>query len=410
MLANVRIISMDMDGCTLRDVNQLNELVPKNLTLLKRLSQKSREFTDDDWPTYQKNIVTLGTARQDFYIDRLNSRQMQRANTPFAASALVAFARGLSNQGVPNVHIDPFTMADIYGLGRQGGENFTTMLTNSPSMPRDAWAFDSSKITLVYAQIHRAATLNPNADIDYLFFDDNKEILEGIANWFSNNQAFMPSNVTLTTYLYRPKRFLRTYLCTPHPYKEVKTTDNTSYTSYFKIQETNIKGTGSTDTNYQWTIRKTAEQLRYNVNTKRFDRIDRSHPNDEIDDSDLLSYYSSDSEANTNWNDYHEVGVTFNPHMSHPYPDFELTPVRQSDELMPSLTHNEDQYQTVEDILGIMKEHGCADELLTLLMPQSTRFFSTLFCCCRPASDRGEEARSLLDSSTQIQYGGAANN
>jgi hypothetical protein len=422
MRPKVRIISMDMDGCTLRNVTQLKQLERYNLLLLQLLSQKRRKFTDGDWPTYRKNIVTLGTARQDFHIDRLNSRQGQRESTPYAASALVALAQALSNKGVPDVHIDPFTMADLYGLGRQGGENFTTMLTNSASKPRDAWAFDSSKITLVYAQVHRAAALNPDDDIDYLFFDDNKKILEGIANWFSNNPTLMPNNVTLTTYWYPGKGFSYT----PHPCKKVvlegspsslivaaqsdhsiRTTDNIKY---FKAQEKNIKGTGCTDINYQWTIRKTAEKYRYNYNTNRPDRIDGKRQNAEIVDSDLLNYYSTANEANTNWNDCHEVAVTANPYMTVPYPNFKLTPVTQSAELMPSLIHNEDQYKTVEDMLEIIKEHGCADELLTLLMPQPTSFFSTLFCCCRPASDQGEETRSLLASGSQIQYGGAAHN
>ena len=77
------------------------------------------------------------------------------------------------------------------------------MRKNNPEPSEYGWVFDDSKFTLLYAQLHKFASENPDVDIDYDFYDDRKNIFQPLHTVFKNYPHLLPKNVTLKMHEYR---------------------------------------------------------------------------------------------------------------------------------------------------------------------------------------------------------------
>jgi len=64
------------------------------------------------------------------------------------------------------------------------------------------WLFDDSKISILYTQMHKLASENPNAEIVYNFYDDRWDIYQPLADFFKKHPDLIPANVKLNIYAY----------------------------------------------------------------------------------------------------------------------------------------------------------------------------------------------------------------
>lgn len=111
------------------------------------------------------------------------------------------------------VGIDKYLLADIAGKGRNGpqgyrdgqafkiGKNQAMGKENTDSYPPSAGYPDYKKLKLVYAQMHRAAVLNPLENIIYDFVDD-EPLIDELHNFFTDHPVLIPHNVTLRLHRY----------------------------------------------------------------------------------------------------------------------------------------------------------------------------------------------------------------
>jgi hypothetical protein len=61
---------------------------------------------------------------------------------------------------------------------------------------------DRSKVTVVYAQMHRHASENPDDEVIFDFYDDQDKILDAVLHFYGTHTDLMPRNLTLRLYKY----------------------------------------------------------------------------------------------------------------------------------------------------------------------------------------------------------------
>ena len=64
------------------------------------------------------------------------------------------------------------------------------------------WFADDSKLTILYAQMHKAAADNPEASIVFDFYEGRHFVLESLNLFFKKNKELIPGNVTLCLHHY----------------------------------------------------------------------------------------------------------------------------------------------------------------------------------------------------------------
>jgi hypothetical protein len=98
--------------------------------------------------------------------------------------------------------LDTFLLSDIRG-NLSEGTSFSRIMDPSNQEAHTTWYYDVSKITLIYAKTHRAATLNPDGIAKFTFYDDRPDILDGLEAFFNSNLALLPDNLELNLCQYR---------------------------------------------------------------------------------------------------------------------------------------------------------------------------------------------------------------
>lgn len=234
----------DIDGCAYHQYVQgryRNEphsqwLLASNQPLLQQIEEEVNENH------YDKLILAYGTNRQDYFVDANNS---YRGGS--LAPALPLFQSYLSGKLTTDVVIEPFLMADIYGRAKErngivrpiqerncaAGDSYKNILRaeyKHEDIEHAEWMFDDSKISLIYAQAHRVASLHPtDAEIVIDFYDDTNSILKAVSNFFSKHPELLPSNVRLNIKKYNGQSL--------------------------PVQQKEIQGIGEVDRKYDWSVR-----------------------------------------------------------------------------------------------------------------------------------------------------------
>lgn len=190
-------LSFDFDGCLFHlGYHQSNEknVVAQNKIFLKGIKE--------EFKGYDKIVAYTGSNRQDKDVDSSNA---DRNKTASCFSSLQAICKFL---GV-RVDLDKILMADVYG-GLKAGESFERAIEDSDSQKKNGyhchWIFDEEKLTILHTQMHKLATENPDADIDFKFFDDRYDILSALREYFTKYPCMIPDKVKLHLYRYRGKR------------------------------------------------------------------------------------------------------------------------------------------------------------------------------------------------------------
>jgi hypothetical protein len=246
-IMKINLKLLDIDGCLYHKYisggynNEPHEqwFLKSNEVLLRQIAEEINT------KEYDKVVLAYGTNRQDYSVDRANSFRGGSL-----APALPLLQKHLQKKVHAEVVIEPFLMADVYGKPKlspatdenrtietrnlAAGDSYKNILrakyTNVAAEIEHAnWVFDHSKISLIYAQAHRIASLHPNAEeIIIDFYDDSPNILNQLETFFAAYPEMLPRNVVLN----------------------IK-----QYTGETPIQQREIKGTGDIDTQYDWSVR-----------------------------------------------------------------------------------------------------------------------------------------------------------
>lgn len=224
-----RVLSFDLDNCLFHCNYSSNpgrhpfEVVNKNRVLLDSILARKASV--------KELIVMVGSARQSVIDDQVNSTQND------TESGFVAIQKISEYLGAK---LDTFLLADVYG-NLSDGVSFKRACDVHYTGVHASWGFDKTKITILYGQMHRIASLYPRDQILFDFYDDrglgiwqSVDILEELANYFGRNPSMMPRNVTLRLHHYEGKNV-------------------TAFTP--------IRGTGPIDADYRQTIQIIKDKL-----------------------------------------------------------------------------------------------------------------------------------------------------
>ncbi|MDR3443124.1 MAG: hypothetical protein P4L65_08915 [Legionella sp.] len=220
----IRVLSFDFDGCLFNHhylTSQEKDVLTSNAAFLDKIKQENLTFT--------KAYTFIGSNRQSRYVDVINSKK-SGSESCFPAIKKVSDFLGTT--------LDPFILADIYG-DAPDGISFAQAIDNDYRGAHNTWMFDESKVTPLYAQIHKMANANPNEKIIFDFYDDRgnnilkKQMLEKLNDFFSKNPNLIPSNVTLRL---------------------------NHYIGWDVTEIATIKGIGFIDVNYRKTVKDLAQQ------------------------------------------------------------------------------------------------------------------------------------------------------
>ncbi len=229
----INVRSLDFDGSQFHPdyerSKSKNRLIETNDAFITRLAKEADQYD------YDESIFMVGSNRQSKRTDDYNSQGTESCFT--ALQSLCAETKKRARNRT-KFRVDPYLLADTYG-NRPAGENFTNAVNNSKDYPFSHWLFDESKLTILYAQMHKIASENPHDDITYDFYDDRDlDILLGLSVFFKNNPDLLPNNVKLRLHHYAGNKV--------RDFKE-------------------ITGTGSIDYNYEDNIKLMAKTAGYSL-------------------------------------------------------------------------------------------------------------------------------------------------
>lgn len=240
---SLRVLSFDFDGCIFHfdyirdnpisavtadaDATTLNKVITHNAALLDKIKDENQRFS--------KVVTLVGSNRQSKEVDDGNRSKIDETGfyrTVSCYEALTIIAEHLQ------ITVDKFLLADVYGE-KEAGVSFDLALDadvkNDPTAHAN-WIFDETKLTILYAQMHKIALENLTEDIVFDFFDDRRYIRNNLAEFFNKNSHLMPSNIKLRIHHY----------------------DGGAAELMHEIQ-----GTGLIDTNYRVTVLDMASQVPY---------------------------------------------------------------------------------------------------------------------------------------------------
>jgi len=189
----INIKSYDFDGCIF-NVNYMDSKAKD------RLFKHNKHFFEKQYEKIKKNAIDIvifqvGSNRQDKGTDNYNSNN-HKSGSCYPALEMIK-NEFKKNLGETECLLDGYLLCDTYGK-RPHGENFAKACSQDPHYHFSDAVFDESKVTLLYAQMHRAASKYPDAEIIFDFYDDrDDDILPNLAQFFQKNPDLIPHNVQL---------------------------------------------------------------------------------------------------------------------------------------------------------------------------------------------------------------------
>ncbi|KTD48933.1 Dot/Icm T4SS effector [Legionella rubrilucens] len=209
-MALIRAISLDFDGAIFNgDFHRHKDVIRANKALLDLIANNAEG--------YESTTLYAGTNRQSISDDAANAH---RNDTGSAFPHLMQLTAYLNK--FLKVKLDKFLLTDLYHQ-RKAGESFNEALTllekDSPHYDREKikhgpfkdWLHDQSKLTLLYAQIHRFAKQHPKDTLDFYFYDDRDDILDKLHAYFQQNPHRLPRNLCLRIKQYCGEGSLKDY-------------------------------------------------------------------------------------------------------------------------------------------------------------------------------------------------------
>lgn len=202
----IRVLSFDFDGCLFnyRYIHDKRTIINANKPFFDDLKKRNESFDEV--------VVCIGSNRQSYNIDKLGSKQ-NHTKSCFQEIRHVSDYLRHSDSMQNKVQFDSFLLADIFAAQQERREwydgkaydcayNEVLGITSyNDSHPRSY--YDTTKVLIVYAQIHRMAhRFKDGNEITFDFYDNEGNILSALYKFFNNNPQFIPNNVTLRLHQY----------------------------------------------------------------------------------------------------------------------------------------------------------------------------------------------------------------
>lgn len=184
----VHIFSFDFDGCLFHKgyLNSANkDVIEHNQEFLQKIKVENVHS--------KRSKLFIGSNRQSKKIDDDNSSET--GSCFFAAKQISEFL---------DVTLDTFLLADIYGNLSNGTSFVRATNAADQTLSHSDYLFDETKLTIIYAQMHKIAMENPEDLIIFNFYDDRNyqegayfNILDSLTIFFTNYPDLIPHNLRL---------------------------------------------------------------------------------------------------------------------------------------------------------------------------------------------------------------------
>jgi hypothetical protein len=198
----IRYLSFDFDGCLFN--SKYSEATHKNFT--KHLGDDvltyNKEFLNrirEENTQFDKAVAFVGSNRQSLDIDTGNCGGASK----FKGSCFPAMK---TITGFLGIEFDSLLLADITGDLEAGTSCELIMdevlagnwINMGDWMHQHAGCIpDEKKISLIFAQMQKAASDNPSEPIVFDFYDDRIDILDALKDYFTKFPHMLPQNITL---------------------------------------------------------------------------------------------------------------------------------------------------------------------------------------------------------------------
>lgn len=234
----VNYVSLDYDGC-LKNPAYANALDAANKSRGPCKSPKY-DIVPDAAILISHNAVLLDAIRRDRQTNSYQSVHVMVGSNRQDISTDKGNRDGVSFPGIKaiaehlNVEFDDFLLTDAFNNHPAGTtmavalpfyQHYSSLravaegqakerntldertglhrINNAHYQVEERYGKDKTKISLVYAQMHRAASEHPDDEIVFDFYDDlDEEILNPIHQFYSANPDLMPKNLTLRLHQY----------------------------------------------------------------------------------------------------------------------------------------------------------------------------------------------------------------
>lgn len=200
MTIQKRVLSFDFDGCLFnRDYifAKDKKVIEHNQAFLDKIKDENKN--EDKGQYYDKVVCLIGSNRQSKEFDDHNRYVILMGHGLVDKGSCFPAIKEVSEY--LGATLDPMLLADIFA-DLPDGEAYRRTTTPDYKGEHPRTYFDASKVALLYAQIHKAAMDDPTAEIIFDFYDDKREILDGLIQFFKKYPELMPRNVTLGLNLY----------------------------------------------------------------------------------------------------------------------------------------------------------------------------------------------------------------
>ena len=223
--AQLVAFSLDADGCLFNaKYHRSKQVLASNQSLLGHMTSKAQDT---------KHIVLLvGSNRQSHTLDQSNSIDNGTMSCFLAIEEITTYLSTTLDQH--HVWLDRFLLADIHS-DVAAGTAFSQAINPHHAGPHAETVFDRSKITLLYAQIHKLACEHRDKQITYNFYDDRQDILNSLILFLNHHLDLIPNHIIVNLYCYignEPlllSRLSGTGLVNPYYDQHVKALANIGY-------------------------------------------------------------------------------------------------------------------------------------------------------------------------------------
>jgi Skp family chaperone for outer membrane proteins len=181
--------SWDFDGCLSSEEADDILALPANVLWIEHINESKGRYDGIE--------VFINSNRQSVRDDNSNAKKN---------GSCYPVMQALSRKIGAKFH--PILMTDVYN-DLQDGETFQQALSLLDQNQKDYvqerarvaqppdWLHDTSKLSTFLMQVHKMASEHPNDKFDFYFFDDRKDILDGLATFFAvkENRKLLPHNL-----------------------------------------------------------------------------------------------------------------------------------------------------------------------------------------------------------------------
>ena len=187
---DILVSSFDFDGCLYHSKYMKStdkDVVKHNKALFLNISESMAN--------YNKHIVFVGSLRQCALTNKHKMQNGTECNCFKDIQIITSYFSKKSPSLFEN-RLDNLLVTDLYN-DVEVGTTFNNAIDHA--LPKSLISIvDQSKITILYAQIHKIASENRRQDnIVFKFYDNDVKILTQLKSFFETNSDLIPKNVTL---------------------------------------------------------------------------------------------------------------------------------------------------------------------------------------------------------------------